>query len=141
MLLCPRWHQSTAFPEKKSASFSTLKDTIYSLADVHSVADVISLVSNEPSVDTGAVFQEDVAKSTIDGSLSIANLEPLDFLTSSNKVVKIDDVSDLKNRPDIISFFSCSMCFKRFFRQHTCYESSYTLISVLYQTTAAPIQR
>ena len=92
---------------EKSASVCTLKGTIYSLIIIHSVADVISSASNELPLDTWTVFQEvqPVAKSIIDCLLSIANLEPLNFLTSSGKVVKIDDVSDLKNRPDDIAFF------------------------------------
>ena len=67
---------------EKSASFCTLHETIYSLADFYSVADVISLVSNDLSLDTGATFQEaqSLAKSVIENSLSITNLEPLAFL-------------------------------------------------------------
>ena len=42
----------------------------------------------------GSEFHEDqsVANSIIDSSLSIANLEPLDVLTSSGKIVKIDAI-------------------------------------------------
>ena len=98
----------SSFSWGKSASFCTLHDTIYSLADFHSVADVISLVSNEISLDTGAAFQEaqSVAKYVIENSLSITNLEPLAFLTSSGKLVNIDGVSDQKSRPEDIAFFS-----------------------------------
>ena len=43
---------------KEAASFGTLHDSVYSLVDAHSIADVISLVSNELPLDTGAAFQE-----------------------------------------------------------------------------------
>ena len=71
------------------------------------MADVISLVSNDIPLYTMAAFQEyqSVANLIIDTALSIANLEPLVFLTSNGKVIKIDDVSDLKNRPEDIAFF------------------------------------
>ena len=92
---------------RKAASVGTLHDSVYSLVDAHSVVDVISLVSNELSLDTGVSFQEaqSVAKTIIISTLFIQNLEPLAFLTSRNKVVKISDPADLKSRPDDITFF------------------------------------
>ena len=95
------------FSWKKSASFTTLKDTIYPLAETHTVADVVSLVSNELPLDTGAAFQEaqSVTKKLMESCISIPYLEPLAFLTSAGKVKTIDNVSDLKSCPDDITFF------------------------------------
>ena len=92
---------------RKVASFSTLRDSVYSLVDAHSVADATSLVSNKFSLDTVATFQEDqlAAKIIIGFTLSIQNLEPLAFLISRNKVVKSSDPTNLKSRPDDIAFF------------------------------------
>ena len=41
---------------KKSASFGTLENSVYSLVTSHTVADVIALVGNELPIDTGAAF-------------------------------------------------------------------------------------
>ena len=41
---------------KKSASFNILSNTVTSLVDAHSVADIISLVSTELPLDTSAAF-------------------------------------------------------------------------------------
>ena len=42
----------------KAISFGTVRDSVYSLLDALSVADVMSLVSNKLSLDNGTVFQE-----------------------------------------------------------------------------------
>ena len=98
-------------PWEKSASFEGLRRTVYSLVDTHSVADVITLVSEELPHNTGAAFQESAAtaKSMMDSILNIAHFEPIAFLTSTNKVVKISNPDDLDQRPDDISFlrFRC----------------------------------
>ena len=96
-----------SFTWKKSVCFTTLKDTIYPLADVHTVADVISLVSNELSLETGAEFQEAhfFVKSLMESCITIPYLEPLTFLNSAGKVKSIDNTSELGSRPDDITFF------------------------------------
>ena len=77
-----------SFTWKKSASFTTLKNTIYPLAEVHTMADVISLVSNELLLDTGAGFQEapSFSKTLMESCISIHYLEPLAFMNSTGKV-------------------------------------------------------
>ena len=68
---------------------------------------MIFLLSNKIPLDTGVAFQEVqlLTKTVIGSTLSLQNLEPLVFLTSRNKVVNISDPTDLKSRPDDITFF------------------------------------
>ena len=98
---------------KKAASFSTLDNLVYSLVDAHSVADVISLVSNELPLDTGSAFQEaeSAVKMIVDSTLFMNHLEPLAFLTSTGKGVKVDETEGLEYRPEDITFFKfrCTM--------------------------------
>ena len=86
---------------------------MYSLVDAHSVADVISLVSNELPLDTGAAFQEAerAVKLIVESTLSVNHLERLVSLTSKNKVVRVNKADNLKSRPEAISFFMfrCTM--------------------------------
>ena len=42
---------------EKSASYQTLRNSVYSLLEAHTVADVVTLVSNELPMDTSAAFQ------------------------------------------------------------------------------------
>ena len=62
------------------------------------------MVSNELPQDTGAAFQESqsVARMVIDNALLVGNLEPIAFLTSTGKVINIEDAINLKNSPDDI---------------------------------------
>ena len=96
---------------RKSASYESLKRNVYSLATAHTVADLISMVSNELPQDTSAAFQEAqfVAQMVMDNVLIVGNLEPIAFLSSTGKVANIEDAINLKNRPDDISFlrFNC----------------------------------
>ena len=91
----------------------TLHNSVYSSVDIHSVVNVISLVSNDLSLDNVAEFQEaqSVVKLIIESTLSIQNLESLAFFTSRNKVVKISKFTDLKSFPEDITFcwFRCIM--------------------------------
>ena len=95
---CPSW--------RKSTNFESLKSSVYSLLGTHSVADLISLTSDELPQDTSAAFQEaqSSAKTIIDTMLDVSNLEPLAFLTSSGKIAHVDDVDSLADRPTDISF-------------------------------------
>ena len=97
---------------RKSTSFNNLENSVYSLLGSHIVADLISLISNELPLDTGAAFQEaqTEAKSIVDKAITYSNVEPLAFLTSTAKVVDFDDdITDLAKRPDDIIFlrFRC----------------------------------
>ena len=98
---------------KKAASFSTLDNLVYSLVDAYSVADVISLVSNELPLDTGPAFQEaeSAVKMIVNSTLYINHLKPLAFLTSTGKGVKVDETEGLESRPEDITFFKfrCTM--------------------------------
>ena len=68
------------------------------------------MVSNEIPQDTGAAFQESqsAAQVVTDNALLVGNLEPLDFLISMGKVTNIEDASNLKIRPEDISFLRLS---------------------------------
>ena len=96
---------------RKSASYKSLKYNVYSLVTAHTVADLISMVSNVLPQDTGAAFQEaqSAAKMVMNNAILVSNLEPLVFLTLTGKVTNIKDASDLKRWPDDISFlrFNC----------------------------------
>ena len=91
---------------QKSASFECLKRTVYSLASSHSVADLIALASSELPLDTGSAFQESQSASLLITSFEglFQFLDPVAFLTSTGKEIKIDDPDDLKKRPEDISF-------------------------------------
>ena len=91
---------------KKSACFDSLQTTIYNLAESHTVADIISLVSQELPLDTGASYQasEAAAKSVIANVCKINILEPLCFLSSSGRTLAITDPDDLDARPDDITY-------------------------------------
>ena len=80
----PRMTSINGHSWKKAASFGTLENLVYSLVDAHSVADVISLVSNELPLDNGSAFQEaeSAVKLIVDSTLSVNHLEPLAFPTS-----------------------------------------------------------
>ena len=98
---------------KKSASFDILVNSVDSLVDAHSVADVVSLVSNELPIDTSASFQEAqaAAKTIINSVLNPNFLEPVAFLNSVGSEVKIGDPTDLSTRPVDITYirFRCHM--------------------------------
>ena len=67
---------------EKSASFSCLRDTVYWLKDAHSVADIISIISNVIPLDTGLACQESqlTSKAITDKVLCIENLNLLHLL-------------------------------------------------------------
>ena len=92
---------------EKAASFGTIRDLVYYLVDAHSVVDVISLIYNKLPLDTGATCQKahSAAKLIIGSTLSIHNQELLAFITSRNNVVKLSDPTDIKSRPEDITFF------------------------------------
>ena len=91
---------------KKSACFESLRNTVYSLVDAHSVAEITALVTNELPLDTGSCFQASqfAAKSVLEDMLKIGFLEPLAFMNSTGKVVQIDDPNDIMKRPEDITF-------------------------------------
>ena len=64
---------------KTSTSFGTLADAADALVEVHSVANVISLMSSKIPIDTGSAFQESqrAAKLIVDSVLSINFLDHL----------------------------------------------------------------
>lgn len=90
---------------RKAESFESLKRNIYSIATAHTVADLISMVSNKFSQDTSAAFQEaqSGAQIVVDNAILVGNLEPLAFLTTTGKVANIVDATVLKSRPEGIS--------------------------------------
>ena len=100
---CPSW--------EKAASFGILEDTVYSLSESHTVADLVNLASNELPLDTGAAFQEaqSAAGKIMDQVIRFDNLEPLAFLTSQGKAIKIKDADDLDKRSVDITYmkFRC----------------------------------
>ena len=91
---------------RKAASYQTLNNSVYSLLQAHTVADVVTLVSNELPMDTNAAFQEaqTASLSILGHCLHVENLEPMAFLSSTGKSVTVDDVVDLSERPEDITF-------------------------------------
>ena len=77
------------------------------------MGDVISLVSNELPLDTGAAFQESqyFTKTLMESCISIPYLKPLAFMNSAGKVKTIDNVLDLGFHPDDITSvkFRCTL--------------------------------
>ena len=98
---------------EKSACFQSLKNTIYSLVESHSPAEVTAFVSGELPIDTGAAFQasQTATKEVMDSMLSIQHLDPVAFLATKCVTVDIGDPDDLLTRPDDIAFikFNCTM--------------------------------
>ena len=66
---------------QKSASYQIMKNSVYSLLEAHTVADVVILSSNELPMDTGATFQEaySASKSITNKALLVENLEQMAF--------------------------------------------------------------
>ena len=95
-----------------SACFQSLKNTVYSLVESHSPAEVNAFVSGELPIDTGAAFQatQTSAKEIMDSILSIQYFDLVAFLTANHSTVGIGDPENLINRPDNIYFikFSCT---------------------------------
>ena len=90
-----------------------MDDSVDSLVEDHSLADIIALVGNEIPIDTGASYQE--AQSTFklifDSLLNPIFLDPGSFLKSDGNEVKIGDPSDKTQRPVDITYvrFRCTM--------------------------------
>ena len=108
----PNMASVNSYSLRKSTSFNTLENVVYSLLGYHTIADFISLVSDELPLDTGAAFQEaqNAAKLIVDKAVTYYNVEPLAFLTSTAKVVNFDDdITDLAKRSEDITFlrFRC----------------------------------
>ena len=92
---------------KKAASFDNLRNTVYTLVEAHSVADVMALVASELPIDTGAAFQEAqaAAKLVAKGALDIDYLTPSAFLSSNGKELRFSPDAVLADRPADITFF------------------------------------
>ena len=98
---------------KKSASFESLKSSVYTLAGAHSAADLVSLISGELPHDTGEAFQEATldTQHISDSVIVISNLDPVAFLAHTGKEVAINDPVDLAARSEGITFlrFNCTV--------------------------------
>jgi len=92
---------------RKAASFDNLRNTVYTLVESHSVADVMALVASELPIDTGAAFQEAqaAAKLVTKGALDIDYLTPNAFLSSKGKELKFSPEAALADRPADITYF------------------------------------
>ena len=88
-------------------------ESVNSLKDSHTVADIVSMVSNEIPINSGTAYQEaqSVSKLIVDSVLNPVFLDPLAFLTSAGNEAKILDPMDLKTRPLDITYvrFRCTM--------------------------------
>ena len=105
-VILPKMASMNIHSWKKSESFNTLQKNS-SLLGAHTVADLISLVSDELLLDSGATFQEaqTATKLITDNATIVTYLEPLAFITSTTKVAIIgDDLADLEMRPEDITF-------------------------------------
>ena len=63
---------------KKSASFNTLQNSVYSFFGVYTVSDLISLVSDDFPLNSGTDFQEAYIAANLitDKAIIVTNLEP-----------------------------------------------------------------
>ena len=108
----PKMASVNSYFWKKSTIFNTLENSVYSLLGSHTCANLISLVSDELPLDSGAAFQDPqtAAKSIVDKAVTYSNVESLAFLTSTTKIVNFgNDITDLAKRPEDITFlrFRC----------------------------------
>ena len=91
---------------KKSACLTSLRTSVYNLVESHTVADLISLISHELPLDTGASFQaaELAANAIVTNICKVDHIEPVAFLNSAGTQVVISDPDDLDSRPADITF-------------------------------------
>ena len=95
------------------ANFETLNNSVDSLVEDHSVANIIALVGNEIPIDTGVSYQEaqSASKLIIDSHLNPMLLDPVVFLKSDGNEVKIGDSSDKTQRSLISHIYgSVAIC-------------------------------
>jgi len=92
---------------RKAVSFHNLRNTVHSLLEMHSITDVISLVSNELPIDTGTAFQEsqEVVKMVTGNALRVENLYPSAFFNLEGKQLKFHPAAKLVERPEDLSYF------------------------------------
>jgi len=88
---------------KKAASFENLCNTVHSLHEAHSTADIMALITTEIPMDTGTAFQEAQAASKVvmNHVYNIGNLNPSAFLNSVGKTLKVAPTA----RPEDLTFF------------------------------------
>ena len=65
-------------------------ESVNSLKDSHTVADIVSMISNEIPIDSGAAYQEaqSASKFIVDSVLNPTFLDPIAFLTSAGMQLK-----------------------------------------------------
>ena len=90
-----------------------MNDTVDSLVEDHSVADIIAFVGNEIHIDTDAFYQEaqSASKLIANSLLNPMFLDPVEFLKSDGDEAEIGDPSDKTQRPVDITYarFRCTM--------------------------------
>ena len=90
-----------------------MNDTVDSLVEDHSVADIIAFVGNEIHIDTDAFYQEAQSASKLIANflLNPMFLDPVEFLKSDGDEAKIGDPSDKTQRPLDITYvrFRCTI--------------------------------
>ena len=98
---------------KKSACFNNIVDSVDSVVNYHTVADIVAMVTNEVPIDSGAALQEaqSTSKFIVESVLRLTFLDPVSFLTSAGNEAILGDPTDLKSRPSDITYirFRCTM--------------------------------
>ena len=91
---------------KKSVSFESLRNSVYTLVGAHSVANLVLLISSDLPHDTGAAFQEATLamQDIVNNSIELSNLDPVAFLTHTGKEAYIADPADFSARSEDITF-------------------------------------
>ena len=98
---------------KKTVCFNNLVDSIDSVVNSHTVADIVAMVTNEIPIDSWAALQEaqSASKFIVESVLHPNFLDPVASLTSPGNEAKLGDPSDLISRQSDITYvrFSCTI--------------------------------
>ena len=98
---------------KKAACFNNLVESVDSVINSHTVADIVTMVTNEIPIDSGAALQEaqSASKFIVESVVHPSFLDPVAFLTSAGNEAKLGDPTDLTSRQSDITYvrFRCTM--------------------------------
>ena len=99
-------------PWKKSSAFESLCATMQGQVDVHSVSDLISIISQEIPIDVTSAFMESnrIKETVIRSMTDFSNLTGLAFLQSNGSMAKNLTSSTLEHRHADLAFIKLGCC-------------------------------
>ena len=99
-------------PWKKSASFECLCSTMRGQVNTHNVSDLVSIISQEISIDVASAFMESnrIKESIIASMTNYSNLTGLAFLHRNGSTAKNLAYSKIKNCHADLAFIKVGCC-------------------------------